>query len=316
MTNPEFFTIASANLASDPVAVACRYELPSDPLKTAGEKIPDQLLGEQAAAAAAPGVLVEVNYKAQPGTCSDERPRVGLLSGEARVEPRPSTYGGPNVYLLAVAELTGFFAPEDKSTGEARLRRITDLLEVAGFQSGGHRKCAANAGFGVWMRLMTENGESIRESVRSQLGDRYSPDAMSEVLEYAEAVVASGRYDDWNEDILQRVLGDKAGDAIEVLVDEPHGGKSEIRNNIPNTTVDQTPLAARSVVGKGSYVVDNPYAAALEQVVASGADAEQKLVVARHAREAIIAAIHMALPSTEIRQINFISPGPRQVARV
>src|SRR5579885_1999850 len=52
--------------------------------------------------------IVSVDFKAVRGTCSDERERVGLLSGESKVEARPAVWGGPNIYGLYMTELTGY----------------------------------------------------------------------------------------------------------------------------------------------------------------------------------------------------------------
>lgn len=66
-------------------------------------------------------VIEEVDYDTVRGTCGDERERIGLLNGEPTVETRPSAYGGPNIYALYMAQLSGFFGPNDTSTAEERL---------------------------------------------------------------------------------------------------------------------------------------------------------------------------------------------------
>ena len=285
--------MASFNLLTD-----IRCVIVPAPIKTNGaERMAPELLARQAEAARA--CLVSVDYKLNRGTCGDERPR-------EYPEPRPSVFGGPNVYALGVAELTGYFADDDQSSGEERLVRVTGQIEAGGFKSGGHKGCAANSGFGTWMRIIAEHPELMKDYARGQKGDAYNDTAMNVVIGYAQAVVASGRYDDWSEDVLARVLGDEADEAIETLIDVPHEGKTLVRNRTPNTTVDQTDLYGRSVVGKGSFVHDDPYADALEHVVTSGNDAARKKVEAEHAREVILAAVALAVPNEEIYQLELL----------
>ena len=66
----------------------------ADPIKRTGEQYADpQLVSEQAQKTL--DCLVPVDYTAVRGTCSDERARIGLLSGADTVEIRPSMFGGP-----------------------------------------------------------------------------------------------------------------------------------------------------------------------------------------------------------------------------
>ena len=90
------------------------------------------------------------------------------------------------------------------------------------------------------------------------------------------------------------------------LADVPHEAATLVRNEIPNTTVDQTELYHRSVVGKGSFIHDDPYADAIEHVIASGADAARKKLEAEHAREAILAAVAAAVPNKEIYEAELV----------
>lgn len=275
-----------------------------NPIKTNGEFLADPaLITEQAEAAR--DSLVDVDYFAVPGTCSDERAREGILSGEPLVEARPSVLGGPTVYGLAVAELTGFFG-EAETAGEARLATVAQRLEDVGILNGGHIKCAANAGFESWMRIMAEHPELVVPYVEKEMGTRFDPITMAEVVHYAGDVVASGRYGGWSEEVLPRVLGDKSGSAIEKLRDVPHDGMTLVRQKVDGKTVDQTTLYERSVLGRGSFVFDDPYADLVEHAMTTGPDAARKKVVAEHAREAIIAAIAVALPNPELYQITLI----------
>ena len=71
--------------------------------------------------------MVEVDYDTVRGACGDERYRIGLLSGEEIVEPRPSVFGGPNIYGLYVAELAGVFANSPLSADERLVQVTRDL---------------------------------------------------------------------------------------------------------------------------------------------------------------------------------------------
>lgn len=257
------------------------------------EYIAPELLHDQAEVARES--LVRVDYKKVRGTCGDERLR----------ELRASVFGGPNVNMLATAELAGFFSDDDQSTGEERLARITDMLTAAGFLNGGHEHCAANGGFNSWMDTIAKNPEAMKSYARQQRGEAYDDDAMNEVITNAQKLVASKRYQGWDETVLRRVLGDEADEAIEKLADGiPHEAKTFVRNRALSTTVDQKSVYERSVIGKGSFVHDDDYADALEHVVASGADADHMKLVAEHAREAILAAVANAVPNETIYQID------------
>jgi hypothetical protein len=274
----------------------------TEPVLIKGTEGSVELPDVQAQAERARNHLVEINYKNVPGTCGDERPRVGLLSGEQTVEARPSVFGGPNIHALAIAELTGFFGDADYS-GEERLRQVTRQINAAGIRSGGHEHCAANDGLGTWMQKLSDPGArpAILGYMKLNLGDRFDETVAEEMFAHADAVNSSGRYDGWNENVLAGVLGDEAGGAIEILADVPHEAQSVVRNKVPNTTVDQTAL--HNDGGVDSFVVDDAYADMIEQSLATGPDATHTLAVARHAREAIIAAVSTAVPNEVLYQV-------------
>jgi len=71
---------------------------------------------------------------------------------------------------------------------------------------------------------------------------------------------------------------------------------------MPNMTFDQTAVYNESVAGPGSFEVDDHYATAIEDAVVAGPDAEHKTVLARHAREVIIAAVAAVVPNETIFQ--------------
>jgi hypothetical protein len=245
--------------------------------------------------------LVPVDYATTHGTCGDERERIGLLNGSHNIQPRPSVFAGPDVFGLAVAELTGSL-PDVDSTARDRLARIKKLLNEGGVMSGGHVECAANAKFIKWIGVIASRSEDVRGYASLNLGQDYDPTAMEEVEAFARRTVEGGVYDDWTEDVLKEVLGDEAGEAIEVLAPVEHEGLMLERNEEPDSTIDQTPVFENSVVGRGSFIFDDAYAKRIEDIVTSGPEAARKVVLARHAREAIIAAVASAVPNPTIYQ--------------
>lgn len=235
------------------------------------------------------------------GTCIDERPRVGLLDGTPNVEARPSSVGGPNIYALYLAELIGYFG-NDEDDGEAHLSSVTELINSSEIPSGGHAHCKANGSFGDVIEVIASQRELIDEKVRASMGDEYDPDAVDEIYNNATRTYESGRYSNWNEDVLAKVLGDEAGQAIEVLADIPHLGKTFIRESVPGKTVDQTKLHERT--SEYSFVHTENYAERIENAIASGPDAEHMTELARHAREILLVAISIAVPNEELHGIS------------
>ncbi|HUC88174.1 MAG TPA: hypothetical protein VMR95_03425 [Candidatus Binatia bacterium] len=244
--------------------------------------------------------LVPVDLSLDRGTCSDERKRIGLLNGSSVVKPRPSVLGGPDLYALAVMELTGAFAPNDNRSSEQRLSASAQKLQDAGLRNGGHLICKFNADWLEWLSAIANHPEYIADYTRQEKGDDYVEEAMAEVIAEAQAIVSGGLYKDWDESVLPRVLGADAGEAIEQLAPVQHKGLIVVRNRIINTTVDQNELYDRSVIGEGGYVIDDWYADTLEHVAASGPDADWKMTKAGHAHEAIIAAMVKVLPNPEL----------------
>lgn len=265
------------------------------PIKTAGGELvePDRLRdqAEQALACRVP-----VDYHKVRGTCIDERFREGS-------EPRPSVPGGPDIYALAVLELTGSFT-DDEGSATKRLKAAQGIINRAGFPSGGHYLCAANGSFLGWNKIIAASPDLVRRYAHAQMGDRYRPELADQVVKNAIALVENGRYDEWQENCLTDVYGDEADEAMERLGDVPHGGWTFVRNKLAGTTVDQTPLYNRSVLGEGSFVMDDPYADDIEHALASGPDAVIKKQLAEHAREIILAAVAGAVPNQELYQID------------
>ncbi len=236
------------------------------------------------------------------GTCIDERPRVGLLDGSKNVEARPSATGGPNIYALYLAELIGYFdGDEEGGDGEERLATVTDLINEFGIPSGGHGHCAANASFGVVIGNISMLRDEINAQVQLNMGDSYNMGAAEVIFDNATKTHQSGRYSNWSEDSLARVLGDEAGQAIEQLEDVPHLGKTFIRERVPGKTVDQTTLHEKT--GEYSFVHTEDYAERIENAISSGPDAVRMTELSRHAREIVLAAIAMAVPNQELHGI-------------
>lgn len=274
-----------------------QHQITTDPIKlTSGERTITVPELEQHADQAKQ-VMERVSLD-QPGTCVDERARKCLISGE-KTQPRGSVPGGPTVYANYIAELIGFFSA-DSGDDEDRLRSVKGILDQEGIKSGGHVGCAANAGFNAVLGIVHDNQDALRVYARQNIGDQYQDDLMDQVFFFAEQAHSGGVYQDHQEDTL-KVLGDEAPVCIEELIGE-HEGRTLIRNYVGSYTVDQTKL--HDATGEDSFVNDDWYASDIEQAVAKRSDnPEQAAVLARHAREAILAAVAQAVPNNELHQI-------------
>lgn len=294
--------IANEYAVLDPAEIAIAIH--EQPIKTNGaEVVALQQLENQAHQAIAS--LVPVDYETARGTCSDERFRKQLRNGQP-TEPRPAVFGGPDIYGLAIAELTGYFEAENQESDVERAETVKRQLNRSGVKSGGHDGCAANALFAGWMELIATKSE-LAEYAQSQLGDRYDASLAQEVVDYASSLVQSGRYAAWKESNLADVYGEEAAEAIEQLGPVNHEAVTLVRNKINGTTVDQTELYSRSQVGKGSFIFDDSYADKLEHILSSGPDAVRTKLLAEHAREFIIAALVVAVPNEELYQIDLLA---------
>lgn len=283
----------------DPTSIV--HHLNQDPIKLSEEDDPIlvELLEQQLKLVQ--DNLVPVNYYKVHGTCIEDRKRIGLLSGDAFVEPRPSVPAGPNGYALAVMELINYF-PDDSMTSSERLHISTQSLTRAGIISGGHLDCKANRSFKELMQYIASNPDAIKSYTKQQKADLYDDTAMNIVISNAAQVVARGTYDNWDEQVLIDELGDKAGQAIETLPPIEHESAVLIRNKIPNVTIDQTRVYEDSVVGRGVFDMDDDYADTIEHIVTVGTNASRQKILAEHAREAILAAIAAAVPNPVLYQ--------------
>lgn len=280
----------------DPSSVVVKIH--EAPIKLVGDvtMLPDAV---QQQAEHAKRSLAQVDYETTPGTCGDERERVGLKSGEAIVAPRPSIWGGPDIYGHYVSVMSGVFTDPDM-TADEQLKAVVDVNKQKNIPSGGHEHCAAAGSFGVVLKKIAENRGSASSYAQENLED-YDPTVMDEVFDAVETTVASGRYDDWDgEAALGVILGSDADQAIERLAPVPHEGRTFIRVNRPGYTVDQTTLHDISG-GEDSFVQDDPYADKIEH--AHARDERMKRVM-EHAREALIVGISLAVPNMELHQID------------
>ncbi len=282
-------------------------QVDTTPIKTSGaEPVDPALLKGQAEAERE--ALVDVDFDTVRSTCMDERERMGLLNGSTEISPRLSVPGGSDIYGLAVAELTGSI-PIEVTEGDEALSLAKKKNNAVGIRSGGHVECKAAAAFTTWMQTIAENPEAIIPYMQKELKENFQNDLVVEISKNAAIALASGRYaDDWNgEEALVRVLGDEAGEAIEVLAHKPHNGLKVVRQKIRGKTIDQTKLCKTSLIGEGSFDIDDPHADDIENAQTTGSDAARKKQLATHAREAIVASLASAVPNPELYQDSIFS---------
>lgn len=284
----------------DPTSLVAKIH--ESPVKALGEiTLSQDALAKQASYITESAAVID--YETVRGTCGDERERIGLRSGEAVVEPRPSVFGGPNIYGLYVAELAGVFKGSQSSPTE-RLRQVTRDLNRNKVASGGHEHCAAAAGFGdKVLPNIVANQELIRSYATSNKED-YDEEIMNEVFANATAVVEARTYAGWDgETALLEVLENEAGESVERLADVPHEGRTFVRTKRPNTTVDQSRLHSVSG-GEDSFVHDDAYADRIENALASGPEAAKMKRLMEHAREAVLVGVALSVPNPELHQID------------
>lgn len=238
--------------------------------------------------------LIEYTKKTR-GTCGDERGRKGLLNGEPVVEARPSAWGGPNIYGLFMAELSGKFIGSELS-GIDRLAQVTKTINSADITSGGHLGCAANGSFRDILAIISEH-TNWSDAAAQQLGGSFDSNLAKQLAANAQAALDTGVYDNWQESNLQAVLGDEAKVAIEELVPGPHTARLVERVWIEGRTIDQTRVVTTSN-GETSFVQDEPYCQRIEDAI-GGNDLTQKPLL-RHAREALLQAVVMAVPNSQL----------------
>jgi hypothetical protein len=280
-----------------------------DPIETIIQDGPIKLLGEitlsqsdlEVQAGYLRESLVPIDYDKVRGTCGDERFRIGLLSGEEKVEARPSVFGGPNIHALYVSEGAGVYKNSPLDPTE-RLRDITRKINRNKVQSGGHEHCAAAAGFGdTVLPNIVANAETARAYAQANMSD-YDDDMMTEVLGNFKEQLDT--YKGWDgEKALVEILGDEAGEAIEKLADMPHKGRTLARQHRPGVTIDQT-LVHNHSDGEDSFEFDDAYAFRIENASADGPEASRVLRLMRHAREVVLVGVALSVPNPELHQID------------
>jgi hypothetical protein len=237
------------------------------------------------------------------GTCGDERLRVDPITGQPILIAKPSAWGGPNIYALNMAELTGFFGDQKKLSGQDRLKIVTDVINQAGIPSGGHSGCAANGSFPTIMELMASQFTHWGQATHHELGHDYDQGAVYAVTHHAHEAVKSGRYKGWGESILADVLGDEAHQAIETLQpNSQHDARTVLRISVPGHTVGQTKLSQASG-GQRSFVQTEWYCQKIENALAAASSDPQAGQIMRHAREALLWAVEQAVPNQELHHI-------------
>lgn len=240
------------------------------------------------------------------GTCVDERPRIGTRGEAGKIEARPSVPGGPDVYALYVAELSGYFG-DISNDPKYNLAQVKRDINNKGIRSGGHDHCAANDSFGPIIEIIAENTDYVKTYAKANMGETFNDDLADEVIRYSQSVHSSGRYEEHHEGTLGEVLEDEAMDAIELLFGE-HEGRSLARQKVRGYTVDQTKLHDLSEKENGkaedSFVIDDWYADDIENALASGPNAVRQKHLMEHAREFLLAAVAAAVPNKELHQFS------------
>jgi len=248
-----------------------------------------------------------VDFYSVRGTCVDERLRGRLLNGQD-TGPRPAVPGGPDIWGLALAELIGL--PLAASTGQERLAIVSHSLKAANIKSGGHLKCAANDGLLVWMAYIRDNPDQVKAFARSQLDQKYDEGMADTVVDQAANLLAGTVYKGWSEKILGEVLAAEAGEAIEQLADGvEHQAQTIFRIKVPNLAADVSWIYRHSIIGPGSYIMNDPYSSLIENVLTSGPDAVRLTALARHAREIALGAVAMVVPNKLLYQGDIVQIG-------
>lgn len=230
------------------------------------------------------------------GTCMDERARTMLKSGKPAVEVRPSLPGGPDVYLLAVRELTGYYEGQD-STANDRAHDAKTTLDSKGVLSGGHEECAADNLLGTWAgQVIVENQAKVAEYVHRKFdedGFEFDMNLMNRVFQYAADIQSTERYAEWTEQSYFDLLdAEEVDEAIEQLEPVPHRGKMMVWVKIEGMTMDQTKVDNRA------FELNLPYMKRVENAGVNGPAAE----LVPYARYAIVGALAAALPNEELQE--------------
>lgn len=177
--------------AADNIQIVCNPE----PIKLVGEATISLTKLEQLAQIGLE--CLAAYHKDTRGTCGDERVRDGLLNGDKTVEARPSVWGGPNIYALFMAELSGHFT-DSGLDGRGRLQAITGVINDAKIKSGGHVGCAANGSLPDILAIIADPSK-WNSAVEGELGSEYEDELTVQLAANAQKALDIGVYDGWTE---------------------------------------------------------------------------------------------------------------------
>jgi hypothetical protein len=286
-------------------------EIIDKPIKNLNDETVEEIVLVKQALIVIRGLEPIGSFKNTRGTCFDERQRALLLDGNT-TSARPTIPGGPDIYSLAIGQLTG---QSSHGTALQRARNAKQKNNAFGIKSGAHIGCAAS-NLQVWMSFAAENPKDVIKYAESELGSSFDSSMAGAVILEAKKVVDSKVYDDFNEQYLKEVYGkDEIGQAFESLAIDPktgetipHEGNTLVRLKVPSffaTNISYIYSEQNAAgVGKGSFVMNDAYADLIEGVWSSGVDAEKMSTMARHAREILLASIANCVPNPTLYQIN------------
>jgi hypothetical protein len=285
------------------------YEIDETPIKNLEDKLVTLDVLEQQLFIVTKN-LIPVDFKVVRGTCFDERSRALLLNGDP-TSPRPAVPGGPDIFSLAIGQLTGQLK---SGSADDRVRSAKEKNNSFGILSGAHEGCAAS-NLNTWMKFVADNAEAVKAYAYSELGDSYHEEAAEKVVSEARVAVESAVYKGFNEQSLKSVYGkQEVGAAFELLAVDPdtgetipHEGNLLIRLKRPNLAADISAIykqQSAAGVGKGAFVMNDPYAKLIKGVWSSGVDAKKMSSLADHAQEILLAAIANCVPNPTLYQVN------------
>jgi hypothetical protein len=174
-----------------------------------------------------------------------------------------------------------------------------------------HTECAALNNIQPVMQIISneKNKDMLYDYAKQSLGDRFKEEYADIIINSAGLIVDSAKFNGFSDNVLHDILTSRFGEvetnkSIEKLLPVEHKELTVGRVKRPNTAVDTTAIFDLSVYGEGTYIINDPYAKALESFVASGPDATTQSQMAEHARELIIRATLQAVPNPVLTQFD------------
>jgi len=280
----------------------------SNPVKNENRSEVDLSLVEKQAYVVASKLISVEDYFARYGTCPDGRGREGTLEGQP-TDARFQMFGGPVVYVV---NLRSLLSPEiTEVNAKDSFESAVDDLIAAGFKPGMHTECAALNNIQPVMQIISneKNKDMLYDYAKQSLGDRFKEEYADIIINSAGLIVDSAKFNGFSDNVLHDILTSRFGEvetnkSIEKLLPVEHKELTVGRVKRPNTAVDTTAIFDLSVYGEGTYIINDPYAKALESFVASGPDATTQSQMAEHARELIIRATLQAVPNPVLTQFD------------